>query len=542
MTNVWKLLVCLHCCFWLNLAAGSDRTSELPAAAKRVDAEGIPGALVICGGGALPDAIVDRFISLAGGEKAKLILIPTAAEDSGLSNRDNLIQPWKRHKVASIDVLHTRSHDEANQESFVEPLKQATAVWFGGGQQSRIAEAYVGTAVERELMALLGRDGVIGGTSAGAAIQSRLMIAGGNPVARTGFGFDLLPDAVIDQHFLQRNRKPRLIRVIAESPGHIGFGVDEETALVVRKRSLEVVGSNKVTVCLGPSSSRPAREFELTAGGRADLTALRRAARDRMLPPFPAQKPAPVSVPNGSLFIVGGGRLQSDVLKRFVELSGGPDALIVALPTASENPGPDGAGERRMLAAAGAKNVVVLPGRTQTEVESEQCMATLKEAKGLWFGGGRQWRFVDAYEGTKVIELFHDILRRGGAIGGSSAGASIQAEYMVRGSPLGNTEMMADGYERGFGFLPGAAVDQHFTQRKRHADMEALVKVHPQLLGIGIDEGTVLIVRGTTAEVVGQNSVFFFDRSNDSSDSPPIKVAAGEKFDLLTRKQLTDSK
>ncbi len=95
------------------------------------------------------------------------------------------------------------------------------------------------------------------------------------------------------------------------------------------------------------------------------------------------------------------------------------------------------------------------------------------------------------------------MLRRGGVIGGSSAGATIQGDYLCRGSPLNNTDMICEGYERGLGFLPGVAIDQHFAQRKRFADMTALVKTYPQLLGIGIDESTAIVVQGSVAEVMG---------------------------------------
>ena len=162
----------------------------------------------------------------------------------------------------------------------------------------------------------------------------------------------------------------------------------------------------------------------------------------------------------------------------------------------------------------------------------------LKEARGIWFGGGRQWRFVDAYEGTKAVAAFHDVLRRGGVIGGGSAGATIQGDYLVRGSPLGNEEMMAAGYERGFAFLPGTAIDQHFAQRKRFADLSKVVAAFPQLLGIGLDEGTAIIVQGHLAEVMGPNEVHFFDRSNPVPEGEPdyTSVAGGGKYDLIARK------
>src|SRR5262249_155911 len=169
-------------------------------------------------------------------------------------------------------------------------------------------------------------------------------------------------------------------------------------------------------------------------------------------------------------------------------------------PTAMPDPLPK---EDRLAAAfrkAGAAKVMVLPQRKLEEVESEEFLGALRQATGIWFGGGRQWRFVDAYLDTNAHPLMKEVLRRGGVIGGSSAGASIQAEYMARGDPLGNLEIMAEGYERGLGFLPGAAVDQHFSQRKRHKDMSRLVRTYPQLLGIGIDETTAILVQGHVAE------------------------------------------
>ena len=123
-------------------------------------------------------------------------------------------------------------------------------------------------------------------------------------------------------------------------------------------------------------------------------------------------------------------------------------------------------------------------------------------------GSGGWWMLT---KGTRTYDAFHDVLRRGGVIGGSSAGATIQGAYLVRGNPLGNREMMAEGYERGFAFLPGVAIDQHFTQRKRQPDMQALKEVFPQLLGLGIDESTALIVQGQIGTVAGAGDVYFYD-------------------------------
>ena len=121
----------------------------------------------------------------------------------------------------------------------------------------------------------------------------------------------------------------------------------------------------------------------------------------------------------------------------------------------------------------------------------------------------------------------------------------------MRGHPLGNTVMMAEGYERGFSFLPGVAIDQHFSQRGRKPDMIPVIESHPQLLGIGIDEATAMIVRGTEVEVVGNHAVHFLTAgrlaeigiSIDAGDEQAIaaqvrdayqSVKAGNSIDLQT--------
>jgi cyanophycinase len=118
---------------------------------------------------------------------------------------------------------------------------------------------------------------------------------------------------------------------------------------------------------------------------------------------------------------------------------------------------------------------------------------------------------VDAYLNTRVHrELFH-LLARGGVVGGTSAGASIQASYLVRGDPQTNQILMAPGYEEGFGLLNGAAVDQHLLARGREEDLWELLHLQPHLLGIGVDEGTALVIRGDEAEVIGESKVFIYD-------------------------------
>ncbi len=514
------------------LAQGADFPTPTLA---EVNPAGIRGSLVICGGGQLPDAAVSAFLELAGGENARLAVVPTASQRADRADLESCGKIWRDRGFPTVDVVHTRNRAVANSEDFLAPIKSATAVWFAGGQQSLIAEAYVGTRVEDELYALLHRGGVIGGTSAGAAIQSRLMIAFGNPQATLIQGLDFVPGCVIDQHFKVRNRQPRLTAVLAVHPGYFGLGIDEGTAIIVHGRTITVVGDSTVTVCLSESANRPAMCYEIPAGQTADLTALRRAAIARAAPAFPPESPPAPRVENGSLMIFGGGRVTEKMRRRFVELAGGPEAQIVIVPTAVENPRLNDRGDVREFRAAGAKTVTVLHTTDRAEADQDEFTEPLRHATGVWFGGGRQWRIVDAYEGTATWEAFHEVLCRGGVIGGSSAGATIQGDYLVRGNPLGNRDMMAEGYERGFAFLPGSAIDQHFTQRGRQRDMEALKQAFPQLLGIGIDEATGLLVQKTTVRVFGKNAVYFYDASPDEEFDrfDFTKVASGGVYDLV---------
>ncbi len=241
------------------------------------------GALVICGGGKLPETVRDRFFELAGGHHARIVVIPTAHQIADRGNSEPLLEPWLTRGAASVAVLHTRSREVANDPKFVKALTEATGVWLGGGQQSWLTQAYLGTEVERQLMNLLDRGGVIGGTSAGAAVMTRVMIAKGRIKADLSEGFDFLPGAVVDQHFLKRNRLRRLLGAVADHPELIGLGIDERTALIVNIRShlLSVVGESYVVACVpNPNGGNAARLEILKPGDQTDLSTLKDPATD----------------------------------------------------------------------------------------------------------------------------------------------------------------------------------------------------------------------------------------------------------------------
>ncbi|MFO0959383.1 MAG: cyanophycinase [Isosphaeraceae bacterium] len=254
----------------LALRARSEGPPEWPA--------GDRGTLIICGGGGVPDPVKARFLKLAGGESARLVVIPTAggwADEPGWDPAD----PWKKRGIRRVEVLHTRDRKRADDPSFYRPIDDATAVWISGGYQSWLSEAYVGTGVERALARLLQRGGVIGGTSAGASILSKVMMDGGRVEGEAGLGFDLAPGVVIDQHFLKRNRMKRLFRVLSEHDDLIGLGVDEETALEfdLSHNRLMAHGNSYALICIPPDrdpDGEPRIEV-LKPGDEADLNRIR---------------------------------------------------------------------------------------------------------------------------------------------------------------------------------------------------------------------------------------------------------------------------
>ena len=239
---------------------------------------------------------------------------------------------------------------------------------------------------------------------------------------------------------------------------------------------------------------------------------------------------------NGSLVIVGGALRDQAIIERFLDLAGGPDVPIVVIPTAAGGDEYDQYWRGlRQFKAAGAVNLTVLHTNDRDEADMEEFVAPIKEARGVWFGGGRQWRLADSYLNTKVHEELWALLDRGGVIGGSSAGATIQGSYLARGDTETNTIMMGD-HQEGLAFVKDVAIDQHLLMRNRQFDLIEIIEAHPNLLGIGIDENTAIVVQGDRFQVMGQGYVAIYDH-NARLDSGGLFyfLAPGDRFDLATR-------
>ncbi len=216
------------------------------------------GQLVIIGGAEDKEGdciILREFVRRAGGTKAQIVVM-TAATSLPREVGDNYIRVFERLGAEDARVVDTESPRDAEDRSAIEAIEKATGVFFTGGDQARIISAIKNTPLDEAIHRRYQQEGlVVGGTSAGAAMMPDIMIVEGdsetNPrmeVVAMGPGMAFLPGVVVDQHFSQRGRLGRLISALAQQPAVLGFGIDENTAIIVSDNQFEVIGEGCITV------------------------------------------------------------------------------------------------------------------------------------------------------------------------------------------------------------------------------------------------------------------------------------------------------
>jgi cyanophycinase len=227
------------------------------------------GHLVIIGGGEKTKEIMQKIVDFAGGQHAKIIIIPNASSEPEESAKYNL-KEFKNLGCTNVDyILFNR--EDADKESLVEKLSSATGIFFSGGDQSSLTRDMLGTKLLEKIYEIYDNGGVISGTSAGAAVMSELMITGNelmNKDSSSSFisiqknnievkeGFGLIKSAFIDQHFIKRKRLNRSISVVIENPHLLGIGIDESTCIIIYPdETLGVLGENQVIVFDASNSS-----------------------------------------------------------------------------------------------------------------------------------------------------------------------------------------------------------------------------------------------------------------------------------------------
>jgi cyanophycinase len=199
--------------------------------------------------------ILARFVSLAGGAHARVVVISTASS-LGDEATDLYLSLFRQLGIADVRGMRPLVRDDANDPRLVSLLDDATAIFMTGGNQLRLSSVIGGTALGRALAERHRQGAIVAGTSAGASAIASHMVAfgtsGATPKQRMtqmSAGLGLLPGVLIDQHFEQRNRFGRLLALVAQSPALLGIGIDEDTAaLVSPKGILEVLGKGSVTV------------------------------------------------------------------------------------------------------------------------------------------------------------------------------------------------------------------------------------------------------------------------------------------------------
>jgi cyanophycinase len=268
-----------------------------------------------------------------------------------------------------------------------------------------------------------------------------------------------------------------------------------------------------------------------------------------------AQAPRAASGPatSGTLFIVGGGTQPIPLVQEFVRRAGGDTARIVVFAMAStvgEKSGEETAARFRTMGAH-ARNVWI----TREQANTDSVARLLDGATAVWFGGGDQNRLTAVLRGTVTERAIRARFDRGAVIGGTSAGAAVLSTPMITGDELGQRRDSSEAWTRvsrgsvavdsGFGYLTTAIVDQHFLRRKRHNRLLSLVLAQPPHLGVGIDEGTALIVESSGLwRVEGASSVLIVDarEAQRTADSAAVLGASGAKMHLLPAGSTYDPK
>ena len=243
---VRRLPIALACI--LGIAWVRAARSVVPVAPAHATAP--KGTLFIVGGGEQSKELVQAFVDLAGGSHARIAVVPTATEESAEAGKEK-VDELRGYGAQAFVVDVTRK--QAESDSVVKLIGTATGIWFGGGDQVKLADSLVGTAALRAMLARYQAGAVVGGTSAGAAVLSDSMITGNQKrpnadsvgyygdefpnIARGAIqispGFGFITNAIVDMHFIRRERANRLLDVVLERPSLLGVGIDEGTAVRV---------------------------------------------------------------------------------------------------------------------------------------------------------------------------------------------------------------------------------------------------------------------------------------------------------------------
>ncbi|WP_316568291.1 cyanophycinase [Neobacillus sp. YIM B06451] len=265
-----------------------------------------------------------------------------------------------------------------------------------------------------------------------------------------------------------------------------------------------------------------------------------------------------MSVKNGPLLIIGGAEEKYSgviILKKFVELSKKNDGKVGILTTATKIPIEVGGEYKTVFENLGIENPITLDVDSRQKSEDPKILKDVEGLSALFITGGDQSRLTQMITGTKLHKLFFDKWKQGMVLGGTSAGASIMGKHMiVNALTKDSDEILQVEMDIGFGFMENMLIDQHFSQRSRFDRLLGAIAGNPDLMGIGIDENTAILVEGDQFEVIGEHQVLILDgkensfvevnKTEEGSEELTLSnfklhtLTHGYKFDLKNRKLL----
>jgi cyanophycinase len=522
--NLVALLLTIQFGFIAGVLAQQSLSTELT--------DPIHGKLMLVGTGEMSTRVIATFAYLAKQEEGNLVILSKAA------GRDiNIASQWKE-LIGTVSEIELGMTDNILSETDIATLQEATAVWLSDD----FSKHHVGSQLTNELKELIHRDGVIGGQGTAAESMATFVKVG----EELRDGFNLLPNSFI---LATKSGEDHFINTINSLPGRVGWQIPPKGAVVIHEgRQISVIGDPHITLRTPANGSWPERidsygppidDLPFTA----DLISWNRSATARLGEYFPPEVAPVPEVPNGALVIIGGNGYPDGMWARVIGFAGGKDANYVCFTQSANSTG------ARKLREHGCKNIAIHLVKTGVDGigqgKDPQLLEDLKNADAVYFGGGRTYKFMDAFLDTEAHMLMKKVLERGGIILGGSAGAQIQGDFLVRGDPRTNNTLWMEGNDIGLGFIRSVIIDVHFRERGRENTLPSLLVKHPQMLGIGIDETTAIWVQGTTAEVLGPHSVTFYDLENVKDLNPssvkiqnPVILMAGEKYDLKQRVQI----
>ena len=262
-------------------------------------------------------------------------------------------------------------------------------------------------------------------------------------------------------------------------------------------------------------------------------------------------------MPVGPLIIIGGAEdklRKRTILKDFVSASGGTEARIALVPTASSLGDEVVEVYDALFGRLGAAHVVAVRPESREDAHDERLVETLDSATGIFMTGGNQLKLSGVICGTPVGDAIRSAHLRGAVVAGTSAGASIQSSHMVAFGVGGATpKQRMTQVAAGLGLLRGAVIDQHFDQRNRYGRLLMIVAQSPHLLGIGVDEDTAAVVESTidgdVLRVIGRGAVTVLDparlvtNAHEARRSAPLLASGvimhvlpeGSRFNLTAR-------